>query len=381
VRFTNFDPKPHYREHSDGNMLRSKAHENEEANAMNSTKGLPAIRRICDISVGIPAYSRPSELIELLGSIYRQTVLPAEVTICEDDSPERTSIRSIVEDWREPFAAAGCELNYNENEVNLGYDGNLRKVIACSRSSWVMLIGNDDLLLEEGIERADKFINSNPAVNVISRSFVRFRGDVNKPIGVSRASAVDRTFNASNSSSKMIFRTSGFIGGLMVRRDWAEKIATNRYDGTLFYQIYLSSVAFCDTGIGYIAQPVVAARAGNPPMFGSASCEKDVHIPGSYTPKGRAKMWTSVIRITSEVGKQQNVDLASGIREELEVRSSFLVFEALAGSSRGKLSEMKLELKKLGLFAHPIPRGLFLMDWIFGSRAKPFYSLVRMVMQ
>jgi abequosyltransferase len=348
---------------------------------MNLTQDFRAGRRVADISVGIPAYSRPFELVELLESIYEQTVLPTEVTICEDDSPERESIRSIVENWHAPFAAAGCVLNYHENDRNLGYDGNLRKVIACSHSSWVMLIGNDDLVLEDGVEKAETFIRGNPDVNVISRSFVRFRSDVRKPIGLSRASATDRIFNASNSSSRMIFRTSGFIGGLMVKRDWAENIATSRYDGTLFYQIYLSSVAFCGKGIGYIAQPVVAARAGNPPMFGSAACEKDAHLPGSYTPKGRAKMWESVIRITSEVGKEQKIDLAGGIREELEVRSSFLVFEALAGSGRGKLSEMRFELQKLGLFGHPIPRTLFLMDWIFGSRAKPFYSLVRTVMQ
>jgi glycosyltransferase involved in cell wall biosynthesis len=338
-------------------------------------------RRTTDISIGIPAYSRCSELIELVESIYVQTVLPAEVTICEDNSPERESLRSIVDEWRDRFAAAGCAINYHENDRNLGYDGNLRKVIACSHCSWVMLIGNDDLLLEQGVERAEQFIQANGTVNVISRSFVRFRNDVHEPIGVSRASSTDRIFTASNSSSKMIFRTSGFIGGLIVKREWAQSIATSRYDGTLFYQIYLSSVAFCGTGIGYIARPVVAARAGNPPLFGSATCEKDVHVPGSYTPKGRAKMWKSVIRITSEIGAEHGFELASGIRQELAVRSSFLVFEALAGSDRRKLSEMRQELKKLDLFAHPIPRTLFLMDWILGSKARSVYSLVRMVMQ
>ena len=228
---------------------------------MSFVKEVATCRRTCDICIGIPAYSRCSELIELLESIFNQTVLPAEVTICEDNSPERESIRSIVEEWCDRFAAVGCAVNYNENDRNLGYDGNLRKVIACSHCSWVMLIGNDDLLLEEGVERAERFVRETDDVNVISRSFSRFRSDVHKPLGVSKASSRDRIFNSSNSSSKMIFRTSGFIGGLIVRREWAQSIATSRYDGTLFYQIYLSSVAFCGKGIGYIAQPVVAARA------------------------------------------------------------------------------------------------------------------------
>src|SRR5258708_6485618 len=111
-------------------------------------------RTTAEISVGIPAYSRCAELVELLQSIYAQTVLPAEITICEDKSPNRDGIRAIVEAWRERFAVESCEVSYHENERNLGYDGNLRKVIGVSHSAWVMLMGNDDLLVPKSIETA-----------------------------------------------------------------------------------------------------------------------------------------------------------------------------------------------------------------------------------
>jgi abequosyltransferase len=338
-------------------------------------------RRTFDMSVGIPAYARCRELIELLESIYEQTVLPAEITICEDKSADRESIRLIVQEWRERFTAEGCTVNYKENDHNLGYDGNLRNVISASHFPWVMLIGNDDLLLEGCVERAERFIRKNDKIKMISRSFLRFENDIQKPVGVSRLSSTDQIFNSVNSSTKMIVRTSGFVSGLIVNREWALNIATDRYDGTLFYQIYLASVAFCDGGIGYIAQPVVGGRCSNPPLFGSATWEKDVHVPGSYTPRGRAKMWASILRIASDVGQQYKIDLYAGIKAKLEVRSSFHVFEMMAGSDRRKLSELRHELTKLDLFSHPIPRTLYLIDWVLGSRAKVFYAFVRRALQ
>ncbi len=338
-------------------------------------------RRTFGISVGIPAYSRCCELQELLESIFNQTVLPAEITICEDNSAERVSIRSIVEKWRERFIAESCVVNYQENERNLGYDENLRKVIAVSRSPWVMLLGNDDLLLERCVETAERFLLANEKVTVVSRSFVRFYKDIKKPIGVSSISSKDTVFTSDNSSPKMIFRSCGFVGGLIVAREWAAKIATDRYDGTLYYQIYLASVCFCESGIGYIAEPIVGGRGGNPPLFGSAKMEKEIHVPGSYTPKGRAKMWASVLKIADDVGGRYGIDLCASIKTELEVRQSFHVFEMMAGSDRSKLSELRDELKKLNLFAHPFPRTLFLIDWVLGAKAKPFYALARKLMQ
>jgi glycosyltransferase involved in cell wall biosynthesis len=334
-----------------------------------------------EISVGIPAYSRPLELAELLRSIYDQSVLPAEVVICEDESPERLAIRSIVHEWRERFARVGCPVRYRENECNLGYDGNLRAVVGASNSPWVMVIGNDDLLLEGCIGTIERFIRSNSRLRMISRSFVRFKNNIHRPIGVSRVSSVDSVFSAVNSSAKMIFRTCGFVGGLTVDRDWASALSTDRYDGTLYYQIYLASVAFCEGGIGYISRPIVGGRGGNPPLFGSAAAEQDVHVPGSYTPKGRARMWASVLQIAKDVGQRYRVNLSDEIRHELEVRQSFHVFEMMAGADKQKLSELRGELKRLGLFNHPVPRTLYLLDLLLGSNAAMFYSLARRVLQ
>src|SRR5689334_8647779 len=79
------------------------------------------------ISVCIPAYNRASVLRELLDSILAQDFDDFEVVIAEDASVERAAIRQVVEtlppEWR-------ARVRYFENDVNLGYDGNLRNVMA-----------------------------------------------------------------------------------------------------------------------------------------------------------------------------------------------------------------------------------------------------------
>jgi hypothetical protein len=49
----------------------------------------------------------------------------------------------------------------------------------------------------------------------------------------------------------------------------------------------------------------------------------------------------------------------------------------MAGAGQERLSELRRELKELGLFGHPVPRTLYLIDLLLGSRAKLFYRVVR----
>lgn len=327
--------------------------------------------------MGIPAYGRCSELGELLQSIYEMTVLPREITVCEDCSPVRDDVRDLLHSWIDRFEVEGCRINYYENRHNLGYDANLRQVIGKSTCPWVMIMGNDDLVLKGCIKEASDYLQTHPGITMVSRAFVRFSSDIDRPIGVSRLSKQDSVFNSQNSSAQMIFRSCGFIAGLLVDRCWAETHATDKYDGTLYYQLYLASIAFCQAGIGYISTPIAGGRSGNAPSFGVSVAERAVHIPGSYSPKGRAKMWAGVLEIGRDVGEQFGMDIERDLKRELAGRQSFHVFEMYAGADRSILRSMRDELVALQLFDHIVPRFLYHLNFLLGRRAKHFYDLVR----
>ena len=338
-------------------------------------------RQLFPVAIGIPAYGRCAELEQLLQSIHRQTILPSEIVLCEDNSPEREQLREIAHRWRDVFSQEGCVLRFFENPRNLGYDGNVRSVIEKSEAPWVMLMGNDDLLLPHCVETLREYLDKNGHLHMISRSFIRFQTDVNHPLGASRIASHDEIFRVGHASAKMIIRASGFVGGLIINRDWAAALATDAYDGTLYYQLFLAAQAFCDQGIGFISRPIIAGRAGNAPLFGAADAEKGFHIPGSYTPKGRAKMLVSILKIVDDVGRIYGVDLLTAVKRELEVEKSFHIFEMYAGAPANTLQELRDELKRIGLFGHLLPRLLYLLNRLMGKHARFIYSFARRVIQ
>jgi len=329
-------------------------------------------------SICIPAYSRTAFLSELLESIYSQNFLDYDIVICEDNSPERDEIREVVNNYNILYPDT---INYFENEDNLGYDGNIRSLLQRATGQYCFFMGNDDIILPNGLDIANNYLTCNNDIKVISRAFVRFSDNILMPVGVSRLKDYDTIFNLNTSSSKMVFRSCGFVGGLIVDSAWAKALDTNKYDGSLFYQIYLAAHAFCQNGIGYISNPIVGGRTGTPPLFGSAKSEIGIHTPGSYSPRGRAKMWNSVIDISTDVGHIYNTDIVNNIKYELMSRQSFHVFEMMVNSNKKLLDELRYELIKIGLFRHPFPVFMYLLIIIFRSKSIFFFSFIRKLLQ
>jgi len=339
------------------------------------------MKNSCSIAIVIPSYNRTNELSELLDSVLNQETFPDEVIVCEDHSPERLSIEKLVSSYRNRMNEKGINLIYEDNELNLGYDKNLRKSIELGKSTWALIMGNDDLLLPEAISEIKKFLAQHNGVNFISRTFLRFNNDINSPLGVSRLSERDEVYNISNSQPNIIFRTAGFVGGLVVNVPFAKEKSSDIFDGSLYYQIYLAAVAYCEGGIGYISTPIVGGRADNPPMFGNSSDDKESHIPGSYTAKGRAAMWRGVLSIAEHVGKKYDIDLSHSLQRELMIRQSFHVFEMNAGQSVKTNLELRKELGKLGLMQHYVPWSFLLLNCLLHKQARNVYKIIRKFMQ
>jgi abequosyltransferase len=332
-----------------------------------------------ELTVAVPVYSRPDELLQLLASIVEMSTLPGELLLCEDRSPDRRLLASIAAEWKPRLAKRGCVLAYVENAENLGYDANVRKLFECATRRWVMLLGNDDAMLPDAVVSMQRFVAAHPSLHFVSRTFVRFTRHLSDASVVTRIADHDRVFSSANAEPGIILRLCGFVGGLLVDRLWAVGLSTNRYDGTLFYQIYLSAHAFATGGIGYIAAPTVGGRAGNAPLFGAAAAEVGDHKPGSYSPKARASMWSGIIRIVADVERETSVPILRSIRRELTVRQSFHAFELVAPQGRRATIAFSGELRRLGLMGHPLPWTLSAFGVAFGRRSAVFFDAFRWV--
>lgn len=333
------------------------------------------------IAIVVPVYSRPDDLIDLLKSVNAMSCLPGEIVLREDKSPARAQLALIAEEWKLELAKSGCNLIYIENEENLGFDGNVRSLFNAATADWALILGNDDVVLPDACLHIENFLLLHPDVKFISRSFVRFVNVDDNPIGVSRFSSADAVFDPSNSSAGQIFRLAGFVGGLVINRRWAVSQESSDYDGTLYYQIYLAGRAFYSGGIGYISNPIAGGRTGNPPLFGAAKTEKNSHVPGSYTPKGRASMWRGVILIAEKLQERFGGNILSEMKRELAGYQSFHIFEMTCLQGRAASFQLFVELRKLDLVGSLMPWCFLVNNLLFGRYALFFYKAMRKFVQ
>jgi len=333
------------------------------------------------LSVAVPSFSRPRDLDYLLETIHDGTDFPDEVVICDDNSPDQAEIRLIIDKWRAAFERSSSALRYVQNEVNLGYDRNLQKLIRECTSDYVVFIGNDDAFTSAGIKCIYDGIAANPGLKAFSRSFVKFSDSLATSSGVSRFASQDCIFTTANSRPRMYLRLCAYFGGLIFNRAWALGKERDSYNGTLYYQLYLFGCAYLETGVGYIYEPVVGARTDGVPLFGVASTEAATHQPGGYSAKARGKMWSDILRIARDIDRAYEAHSYEDIHYELKTRLSFHVFESYTHKSIQDLLALVKELNRLGLMSHPVPIVLFLTVLVLRKWSALVFGLSRRIYQ
>jgi hypothetical protein len=330
------------------------------------------------LTIAIPSYSRILDLNCAIDSIFRSNVMPTEILVVDDNSPEKIDIRNLLIDWKSKFKLRNTEFKFIMSDSNDGYDINLQKLLINSTSDYVMFLGNDDILTADGISTTFDYIN-NSNVYALSRAFIRF--NENGIVGISKFSKKDRIFSPINSPLYSYFRLSCFFSGLTFDRVWALNKYTNVYDGSLYYQLYLFGCAFFESGVGYISAPIVGARADGVPLFGSSVNELSTHVPGSYSAKSRAIMWRNILNISRDLDAHYGYSSFKFIHNEIKVRMSFHVFEMYSFKSIKELFDLRVEYKKLGIFNHPMPIILFLIVLVLRKKSRLFFYGIRKIIQ
>jgi abequosyltransferase len=249
------------------------------------------------LSVCIPAYNRALVLPELLESILTQDFENYEVVICEDNSPEREAIRCIVQQW----STRRDRIRYFENDENLGFDGNLRRTVTHAAGEYVVFMGNDDLMCPGALRAIAGAIGRYQHVGVLLRSYAGFVGTPANIVRTVRYFESERFFAAGARTMATFFRRSVVIPGLVVHRDSAAAIATDRFDGTTLYQLYLvSNILWTRNGV-FLPDIVVLYREGGTPDFGNSVAERERFTPKAQTIESSLTFVRGMLDIAADV--------------------------------------------------------------------------------
>jgi len=266
------------------------------------------------ISVCIPAYNRAEVLPELLDTIVTQDFGNFEIVICEDRSPQRAQISEVVSRYS---AARPGLIRYFENAENLGYDGNLRNLIEKSQGEYCLFMGNDDLMCEGVLAKVAATISRYPNIGVLLRSYAAFDGSPKNIVQTFRYFDQELFFPAGPATISTIYRRSVVIPGMVINRDAAQRWATNRFDGTLLYQLYLVANILADMNAVYLPDVIVLYRNGGVPDFGNSAAEQGKFQPKEQTPDSSIHFMQGMLDIARSVEAERKIQIFTPILRDI----------------------------------------------------------------
>jgi glycosyltransferase involved in cell wall biosynthesis len=265
------------------------------------------------ISICIPSYNRPESLKILLESIDGDESY-IEIVISEDSAPQRKLVSQIVNEY---IINSNYNVNYHENEQNLGYDGNLRKLIELAKGKFVLFMGDDDWFYPGALNLYITFLKENMNVGYVLRSY--YSEHPTGRLEVFKYLPTPQKFDSGVNNLPFLFKRTVSIAGVTFNRELAHNLRTNIFDGTLLYQLYLVleiaykyDSVYCNIPVAIVAQSYRLDK----PNFGASSSESKFVI-GKVTPSNSINFTNGFFEISKYFDKKYKTNITSLIKKDL----------------------------------------------------------------
>lgn len=295
------------------------------------------------LSICIPAYNRPKELLRLLNSIDSKYSDDIEIVIAEDMSPEREAIRQAVEDYKK---TSHYDVHYYENETNYGYDKNIRQTAKKAQGRWVMFMGNDDQYVKGALDRFIEWMKKHDDLGYVLRRYRSLRQDGSKE--EYRYSDGDVFFEPGEDTIVELYRRSIFISGFTFRKSCFDDYDCADFDGTLMFQFYILSKVCLENKAAYCDIPITIWMVGGRPDFGKSKSEKDLYESGSNTYSNSINFLSQIEKITVDIDEKLGTHIKPGVMKSYSKYSFGFLFEHRDDGVK-VFREYAREIKKLGL--------------------------------
>lgn len=270
------------------------------------------------ISLCIPSFDRPAQLIELLRSVDCDPA-KIEIIICEDCSPKRLEVRDRVNEFKEKSEYI---IKYKENHKNFGFDGNLRNLVELATGLFIIFMGDDDLFVPGCLDKYLGFLEENRDYKYVLRSYLTVHK--NGMTEFFRYLPKTTILPAGPDTVAWLFKRSVNLSGFTISRNEALKFATDKLDGTLLYQVYLMSQVcirhpsiYCDVAFTHAVQ----SFRDNKPMFGSSDAEKRKFTPGFVTESNSINFVKSYFEVTEYLDAQHGSSITPLVLRSLSKNS------------------------------------------------------------
>jgi glycosyltransferase involved in cell wall biosynthesis len=315
-------------------------------------------------SICIPAYNRACYLRELLDSIFSQDFSSFRVVICEDDSPQRNQITEIAEQYVKRWPD---RIDYFANAKNFGFDGNLRELVRRSTGRFCFFMGNDDILCPGALSHTAELIERHENVGMVLKSYAWFDGSPDRINQTVRYFEREVLFQPGREAIGVCFRRSGVISGYVIDREEAQKAATDKFDGTLYYQMHLTASVLCRKAAIATPKVLVLCRNGEPPDFGNSERELAIYTPGRYTPQARLNMIGGALAIIKNLKETCGIDLVDDVTRDYANYFYLCIRDQLSLAPRA-FWELYRKFAALGFSKYPSFHAYCIIAYILGQK-------------
>lgn len=297
------------------------------------------------ISICIPTYNRPQELKRTLESIDTTKYNDVDIVISENCSPRQADTRKVVEAFK---AQSHYEIHYFENERNLGYDKNIRALVARATGTYCMFFSDDDMFMPGAMDGFVEFVREHQDCGYILRSYRNY--STNGSYQDFRYYKEDCTFPAGKETAIELFDKSVFLSGFTILSDEAKKYVTDALDGSLLYQLYLLLEVCRRLPSAYSRILISKAVPGNVHYFGDCEEEKDFYEGKSMDGDNAINFDRWYIKVVEYVSEKYHDDTAKIIKHNMSKYSYVdLALERRRGTGIRAFTKYAKELKRMGL--------------------------------
>lgn len=186
------------------------------------------------LSIAIPTYNRAVWLKLCLAQLLPQLTLigsAVEVTIYDNASPDNTT--EIVQS----YINQGLSLSYVRNDENIGSDRNIAQCFNLAKGRYVLILGDDDVLLDGALQKIMTLLSSGEYGAVFVSAY-GYNNNFMKERPVQRVVA-PIVFSDMDSYVKRCSTNAAFISSIIINRSCTIDIDAKNFVGTALVQTYL----------------------------------------------------------------------------------------------------------------------------------------------
>jgi len=308
-------------------------------------------------SICITSYKRIDELKRCLDSIDSKYPSKLELIISEDHSSLRGQIENMVLEYAR---SSKYTINFSSNEVNLGYDRNLEKLISIAKGKYIIFMSDDDCFIENSLDKVLEFLGKED----VPFAYTPF---------ILPDKLVQRKYNNDIKIKKRSSRIGEYLydailfSGLIFRHELVCNISAERFVNLNYFQIYLALYMFYNYGGYYLNIPMVNCVGDGENAYGHTELsQKNKLLADRNSIYSNLEFHKGLIKVI----KIFDADFQTEIFGEFQKEYSLRIYQGMSiarKTSRNDLSRYWEKLQSLDIKLKPIAIVYYGLLIVFGS--------------